>query len=130
MRTILLLLLISASISAQENFDYLLYGESMANVTKIYSNYGHKLLGITTKDGIIETTYTSPREGFVCISYDFKNDSCFAIKFYFDKKWDKHIKKTLDKSFQKEKRNVWKYPQSTVIFCKFTNKISYLKYIQ
>lgn len=130
MKTILLLLLISAELTAQEKFDYLMYGKSLKYVIEQYNSIGHQLKKIAVNGDTTNALYTSPRTGFLAISYGFKNDSCFGISFYFDKRFTKNTRKLLDNNFPKQSRNIWIYDDNLIILRKFDGKIKYLYYVR
>jgi hypothetical protein len=126
MRTILLLL-ITLNLSAQSNFDYLLFGKSQEYVKHQYFDLGHTLISKTIDDECVVLLFTSPRQGFGAISYTFVNDSCTSVKFYFASKFRHGVKKYMNGHFTKE-RVGWSWDNYIVNIDKLSKKIMFLDY--
>jgi hypothetical protein len=130
MRKLLIILILGNTILNAQSFDYMLFGKSNKQVNDIYLQIGHKLSKIYVYGNISEAVYSSPREGFICISYVFKHDSCIAVNFYYDRKWNSHIKKSLNANFDKKSKNVWIWNDKYIIIFKFAKRLNYLQYVR
>lgn len=126
---ILLFLLISGGLSAQDTFDYLLLGRSQDYVIMQYAGIGHDVITHYTNDGITTILFNSPRDGFTGISYGFVHDSCINVCFFFNSKWKKQTRKYMDAHFYPTERG-WANNDCLIYLEKLNRKTYYLIYVK